>query len=253
MPVAEPQSNGSPDPLRGSSVGDRVQPANRGNLGYLYTIYRFYDVDDRLIYLGRSERIRQRIPDLEIGHPRGLPLGHDDGPKPWWREAMRIDLEHLPPGTTEAEARAEERRQIEAFRPAYNREFNLDHFDRPRFERAMDTAHFETDVATFEHERHDGTVRAVERIAIESERAADRIRPTGASRLRYGLRPPVPSLRTSRRGSASASRTASTRGGGRGRWGRFEGPGSVAGIVIIAVLLVAIVIAALVVSFRAVI
>ena len=58
--------------------------------------------------------------DLEIGNPRGLPMGHDDGPKPWWREAVRIELQHLPPGTTEAEAQAEEARQIDLERPVYN-------------------------------------------------------------------------------------------------------------------------------------
>ncbi len=232
-------------PARFRAVGERSQPANGGDLGYTYTLYRFYDVDDRLLYLGRSERVRQRVVDDEVGHPRGLPLGHDDGPKPWWREAGRIELEHLPPGTTDAEARAEERRQIEAFRPVYNQEFNEDVYDRTQLERAIDTAHFEVDVATAEHDRHDGVIRPMPRIVVESERAAERLRPAGAARLHYGIRrdPAQP-------GSVGAVGASRAVAGSRSR--SFEGPGSIAGLVVVLAILLGLVIGALVVSIRVV-
>ncbi|MGI9614785.1 MAG: hypothetical protein ACR2QO_17880 [Acidimicrobiales bacterium] len=233
-------------------VGDRVNPANDGDLGYLYTIYRFYDAEDRLLFLGLSERVRQRIVDDEIGHPRGLPLGHDDGPKPWWREATRIELEHLPAGTTQAEARVEERRQIETNRPVYNLEFNEGHHDRSRVERAIDIAHFEVDVATAEHERHEGYVRAIDQIAVDSEVAAERLRPAGAARLRYGLRgqpraepiAPAAPPDTARSGTAASAR--------RNPPDRSDGPGSVAGLIFVLLILLAIVSFALAVSIRAV-
>ncbi|MEM7275846.1 MAG: hypothetical protein AAF547_22410 [Actinomycetota bacterium] len=177
-------------------VGDRRRPNNGGSLGFTYTIYRFYSATDRLLYLGESARVRHRIVDLEIGNPRGLPLGHDDGPKPWWREAVRIELQHLPPGTTEEEARAEERRQIELERPVYNRTYNEEGFDRGRLERVLDLSHFESDVATVEHERHDGVIRDLARIDIESRRSADRLRPGGSGLLdrlaRRGTGRPAP-------------------------------------------------------------
>lgn len=245
MAEHEPADSTPAAPFR--SVGERTNPANDGDLGFLYTIYRFYDADGRLLFLGRSDRVRQRIVDEEIGHPRGLPLGHDDGPKPWWREATRIELEHLPPGTTVAEAMAEERRQIEAYRPVYNREFNEGHHDRARIERAIDTAHFEVDVATAEHERHDGIVRPMERIVVETERAAERLRPSGAARLHYGLRgqpSAAPGLPAEASGGRPSARSASS--------GRFDGPGSVAGLVVVLVILVALMALALIVSIRAV-
>ncbi len=233
-------------------VGARVNPANDGDLGFLYTIYRFYDADGRLLYLGRSERIRQRIVDVEIGHPRGLPLGHDDGPKPWWREAASIELEHLPPGTTGAEALVEERRQIEAYRPVYNREFNEVNHDRSMVERAIDQAHFEVDVATAEHDRHDGFIRPIDQVEIEASQAAERLRPSGAARLRSGLRASSNGMSEAgviQPGAAAEPRSATTRSSS----GRFDGPGSVAGLIIVLLILVALVIAALVVSIRAVI
>jgi len=233
------------------AVGARVNPANDGDLGFLYTIYRFYDPDGRLLYIGRSERVRQRIVDAEIGHPRGLPLGHDDGPKPWWREAASIELEHLPPGTTGAEALVEERRQIEAYRPVYNREFNEANHDRSLVEQAIDRAHFEVDVATAEHDRHDGFIRPMDRVEAEASQAAERLRPSGAARLRSGQRAQtnggvqaavaVPMAGAESRSSA-----------GRSASGRFDGPGSLAGLIIVLLILVALVVAALVVSIRAV-
>lgn len=258
MAEQEPPDPAPAAPFR--PVGARANPANGGDLGYLYTIYRFYDPDDRILFLGRSERIRQRIVDQEVGHPRGLPLGHDDGPKPWWREAARIELEHLPPGTTEAEARAEERRQIEAFQPVYNREFNEASHDRSRVEQAIDGAHFEVDVATAEHDRHDGFVRPIDQVAVEAAQAADRLRPSGAAKLRSGLRSRS-SEEVAARGAVGANGARigvppdgrSARPGGRTGSGRFEGPGSVAGLVVVIGILIALVVLALVVSIRAVV
>ncbi len=249
-PPARPTRASEPAvaPDRYRHVGERSQPANGGQLGYTYTIYRYYDADDRVLFVGRSERVRQRIVDDEVGHPRGLPLGHDDGPKPWWREAVRIELEHLPPGTTDAEARVEERRQIEAFRPLYNREFNEDVFDRSHLERAIDVAHFEVDVATAEHERHDGTVRSVDQVMIETERTAERLRPAGASRLHYGTRrdltDPAPGPGRSVAAERRRRRLASA--------GRSDGPGSIAGLVAVLIVLAAVTIAAVIISLRVV-
>lgn len=156
-------------------VGEKHRPYNRGNLGYTYTIYRFYGSDGTLLYIGETARVRKRIVDHQLGNPRGLPLGHDDGPKPWWREAGRIELEHLPPGTTEREAMAIEREQIERLHPVYNRDFNEEFFDRVRRDTAIDYAHFEVDLATAEHERHDGVVRALNQIEAEAVAASDRV------------------------------------------------------------------------------
>lgn len=172
---------GATDPA--PQVGQQRRPYNNGELGYTYTIYRFYDASDRLLFLGESGRVRHRIVDIEVGNPRGLPLGHDDGPKPWWREAVRIELQHLPPGTTDAEAKAEEARQIGLERPVYNRRGVDGEFDRERQDRALEHAHFESDVATVEHERHDGLVRDLTQVEIESRRAADQLKPGGSSLL----------------------------------------------------------------------
>ncbi len=236
-------------------VGERHPPYNGGDLGYTYTIYRFYDADDRLLYLGETARIRQRIVDLELGHPRGLPLGHDDGPKPWWREATRIELEHLPPGTTETEAMAEERRQIEEYRPAYNREGNEEFFDRSRHDRAIDGAHFEVDVATAEHERHDGVVRPMDQIRVESARAANRLRPGGGALLgRASLRRQA----WAGAGRPNGSSPVNGRSGNHratfypGEEQKQPGPGSLAGLLVVAAILLVAVAAALIVSLRVV-
>lgn len=180
-PAHRESRSGTNDPA--PRVGEQRRPFNSGELGYTYSIYRFYDASDRLLYLGESGRVRQRIVDLEVGNPRGLPLGHDDGPKPWWREAVRIELQHLPPGTTDAEAKAEEARQIELERPAYNRRGVDGQFDRERQAKALEHAHFESDVATVEHERHDGLVRDLTQVEIESRRAADHLKPGGSALL----------------------------------------------------------------------
>ncbi len=252
MAMAEQESHDGSGRTPFRPVGARANPANDGDLGFLYTIYRFYDSDGRLLYVGRSERVRQRIVDVEIGHPRGLPLGHDDGPKPWWREAASIELEHLPPGTTGAEALVEERRQIEVHRPVYNREFNEANHDRSLVELAIDRAHFEVDVATAEHDRHDGFIRPMGQVEAEASQAAERLRPSGAARLRSGLR--SHSNGGTRAAVAPSSVGAEARSTvGRSSSGRFDGPGSVAGLIIVLLILVALVIAALVVSIRAVV
>ena len=262
MAAADDESSRGRSEPPAPAVGDQRRPVNAGDLGYLYSIYRFYSIDDRLLYVGHSARIRQKIVELETGHPRGLPLGHEDGPKPWWREAARIELQHLPPGTTGEEARAEERRQVEAFHPVYNREHNEAFYDRERHERALDTAHFEIDVATAEHERHDGVVRPLERIALESAQTSDRLRPSGSALLRQGRRRPVvpadpgaapdriPRYRSSTR---PGERSASGSLGGRARSLALfpEGPGSVVGLALVLAVLLFLVGWALLVSFRA--
>lgn len=252
MAMAEQESPDGPRRSPFRPVGARVNPANDGDLGFLYTIYRFYDAGGRLLYVGRSERVRQRIVDVEIGHPRGLPLGHDDGPKPWWREAASIELEHLPPGTTGAEALVEERRQIEAYRPVYNREFNEANHDRSLIEQAIDRAHFDVDVATAEHDRHDGFIRPMDRVDAEASQAAERLRPSGAARLRSGLRASSNGGLQAAVAPSNVAPEARTETRRRSS-DRFDGPGSVTGLIIVLLILIALVIAALVVSIRAVV
>ncbi|MEM9653092.1 MAG: hypothetical protein AAGA65_13410 [Actinomycetota bacterium] len=269
-------------------VGEQHRPYNDGELGYTYTIYRFYDGADRLLFLGESGRVRQRIVDLEIGNPKGLPLGHDDGPKPWWREAVRIELQHLPPGTTDSEAKAEEARQIELERPVYNRRAD-GHFDRARQDQVLDHAHFETEVATVEHERHEGLVRDLTQIEIESRRAADQLKPGGSALLdalpRRGPARPRRTWSQQVGGDGAATRPLPGQGVGGGQapilddatvamtdleqstanlarrrseaptfypvQQRGNGPGSRLGLAIVAVVLAATVVVALVVSLQA--
>ena len=50
-------------------VGEKHRPYNKGNLGYTYTIYRFYTADDTLLYIGETARVRKRIIDHQMGNP----------------------------------------------------------------------------------------------------------------------------------------------------------------------------------------
>jgi len=250
-PVPTHRAVSEQPPAQPPRIGEQRPPHNEGRLGYTYTIYRFYDPADRLLYLGESGRLRQRIIDLEVGNPRGLPLGHDDGPKPWWREAVRIELQHLPPGTTEAEAMAEEARQIELERPVYNRRGADGQFDRTRQEAALGHAHFESDVATVEHERHDGVVRDLTQVEIESRRTADRLRPGGSTLLDAVPRQGKRLVDTGADRPATAQQRRSTgRTFNPGRGGE-SGPGSRLGVVIVAVVLTVAVAAALIASLQA--
>lgn len=68
-------------------------------------VYRCYDADDVLIYVGSS-----------INFPARL-YGHKTSTR-WWGEVARVDTEPFP---TEAEARHAEHRQIEESSPRHNK------------------------------------------------------------------------------------------------------------------------------------
>lgn len=260
-------------------VGEQRRPYNNGELGVTYTIYRFYDAADRLLYLGEFGRIQHRIAGVEAGSAGPLPLGHDGGPEPWWRQAVRIELQHLPPGTTDAEAKAEEAKQIELERPTYNHRRQDRSFDRVRYKEALDHAHFEHEVAAVEHERHDGLIRDLTQVEVESRRAADGLRPGGSALLDQVARQLPARPRRSwleqtpyqepgaeaggsrdgdghgpdRDGDAAAGPGFGREPRGRpaGAGHRASGPGSRLGALVVAAILAAVVIAALAVSLQA--
>lgn len=81
------------------------------------TVYRAYAAADRLLYVGVSSNPVNRI-------------GTHNIVAAWWLEAVRVDLEHLPAGTTLAEAEEAERLAIIAGRPVYNVRHNRHDVDR---------------------------------------------------------------------------------------------------------------------------
>jgi len=68
------------------------------------TLYRFYDADDRLLYVGITERGPQRWKE----HRKS---------KGWWTKVVRISTEHFP---TRVQALKAEERAIRQEKPAYN-------------------------------------------------------------------------------------------------------------------------------------
>lgn len=73
-----------------------------------HTLYRFYDAEDRLLYVGLSVNPGRR-------------LEKHRGTQPWWSDVARIEMEqHLDMQTL----RAAEREAIETERPLYNVKFN---------------------------------------------------------------------------------------------------------------------------------
>lgn len=68
-------------------------------------LYRFFDADDQLLYVGISFNAAQRA----------MQHRHD---KPWWTDVARMNVEHLPVNRQEAEAI--ERSAIVTERPLYN-------------------------------------------------------------------------------------------------------------------------------------
>ncbi len=68
------------------------------------TLYRLFDADDRLLYVGISLRLPRRIKE----HSKD---------KPWWMDVTRSTFEHFP---TRAEAQAAEAHAIIVENPAHN-------------------------------------------------------------------------------------------------------------------------------------
>jgi predicted GIY-YIG superfamily endonuclease len=69
-----------------------------------HALYRFFDVEDRLLYIGITAGLPQRL------------MRHADG-KPWWLQVAKITVEVMP---GRAEVLAAERAAIRAERPLYN-------------------------------------------------------------------------------------------------------------------------------------
>ena len=110
--------------------------------GRLYCITKFFNADGVLLYVGGP----------------GEPLPH----QPWFREVVRVEVEHLPPGTTEWEAKLYERSQIE-HGTRYNRAHNpLQAEATLLIRQATDRAEAEQEMAQTMHLRHNGTTRVVE-------------------------------------------------------------------------------------------
>ncbi|MEM7341546.1 MAG: hypothetical protein AAF467_23045 [Actinomycetota bacterium] len=110
--------------------------------GRVYCVTKFYNADDVLLYVGGP----------------GEPLPH----QAWFREVVRVKVEHLPPGTTEWEAKLYERSQIE-HGTRYNRAHNpLQAEATLLIRQATDRAESERAMAETMHKRHDGTTRVVE-------------------------------------------------------------------------------------------
>jgi len=68
------------------------------------SLYRLYDVDDHLLYVGISQNFAQR-------------WSQHAGLKPWWADVARTTVEHFP---DRSEALAAEREAIRSEQPIYN-------------------------------------------------------------------------------------------------------------------------------------
>jgi hypothetical protein len=67
------------------------------------TVYRLFDADDRLLYVGRSISFLTRLSNHET--------------KPWWRASVRVTLEHF---DSVEEAASGEARAIASESPVHN-------------------------------------------------------------------------------------------------------------------------------------
>lgn len=72
------------------------------------TVYRFYDIDSRLLYVGLTSTAQSR-------------WHHHERNKTWWPHVWSIDTAHFP--TRESALQAEER-AIRAERPIFNIQYN---------------------------------------------------------------------------------------------------------------------------------
>lgn len=68
------------------------------------SLYRLYDADDQLLYVGVAHSFLGRLRQ------------HEDG-QPWWNEAVRVTVEHY---GSSAQALEAERVAIQTDRPRYN-------------------------------------------------------------------------------------------------------------------------------------
>lgn len=92
---------------RNTNRGDRplepyVPRSQRSNTPT--SLYRFYDADGQLLYVG--------VTSQGVGRFRSHATN-----APWWTQAVRTELEHF---DTRLDAEREERRQIKALRPIHN-------------------------------------------------------------------------------------------------------------------------------------
>ncbi len=153
-----PTHRASP-PRDAPRVGDLRRQPDSGH-GDLYCLYRFYDRFGNLLYVGRTNDLIRRFDQHEAGSVR------DDGQRrhdrtPWWHEVATVTVEHFPPGTTEWEARAYERSQIE-LGTRYNRDHNpYQAIAEQREQASRDTDQVRRDQARALHDQHDGVTRAV--------------------------------------------------------------------------------------------
>lgn len=89
-----------PPPVTPSQMGKPRPPKT----GTPTTLYRFFDREDRLLYVGISTDPRQRVSSHRAY-------------KPWWTQSVRIDLEHF---SSWDEARAAEKAAIKTENPMHN-------------------------------------------------------------------------------------------------------------------------------------
>jgi hypothetical protein len=115
-------------------------------------LYRFYDADDRLLYVGISLHAAQRASE----HRRD---------KPWWPDVARMNVEHLDGDRKTAEAA--ERRAIVNERPLHNVTWNVattnDSSGTP----------IEFDAICLLWREHDTLARAVDQIATRFDESED--------------------------------------------------------------------------------
>lgn len=83
---------------------EQISPGRPRRKNVPTTLYRFFDQDGALLYIGISADVRRRISQ----HRKD---------KPWWKESARIEMEHYP---NAEEARAAEKIAIKTENPRHN-------------------------------------------------------------------------------------------------------------------------------------
>lgn len=78
--------------------------------GSTFVVYRFYDADGGLLYVGWSHDVLKRFE-------------HHRYERKWWKQVARIELDHC---TSAAAAQAHEAELISSLRPVHNRVHNPD-------------------------------------------------------------------------------------------------------------------------------
>lgn len=83
------------------------------------SIYRFYNAAGELLYLGLTNSLPARMKEHNEDRRKFV----------WWRLVARIDVEHLPPGTSRKRAEAIETAAIGREAPKFNKQGNRGRFD----------------------------------------------------------------------------------------------------------------------------